>query len=94
MDALGRQFLATGAESIQQGDPVLLVVRPEDITGLTTGASGPEANTVVGRIAVRTFAGTSTHFEVMVAGRRSRWPRMGPVGSISLEAWVRRCVCS
>jgi len=67
VDALGRRFLATGAETIRQGDPVLLLARPEDITVLATGESGPEANTVVGKIAVSTFAGTSTHLEVVVA---------------------------
>jgi len=69
VDALGRRFVATGADSIQEGDPVLLLVRPEDITVLATEEAGPEANTVVGRITVSTFAGTSTHLEVVVAGQ-------------------------
>ncbi len=78
VDALGRQFLATGAESIQPGDPVLLLARPEDITVLATGAPAPEVNTVVGRIAVSTFAGTSTHLEVMVASQALKVAVYGP----------------
>jgi ABC-type Fe3+/spermidine/putrescine transport system ATPase subunit len=69
VDALGRRFVATGADSIQEGDPVLLLVRPEDIIVLPTGEAGPGVNTVVGRITVSTFAGTSTHLEVIVGGQ-------------------------
>jgi ABC-type Fe3+/spermidine/putrescine transport system ATPase subunit len=72
VEALGCQFRATGATSIRQGDPVLLLVRPEDITVLETDGAGAESNTVVGRITVSTFAGTSTHLEVLVAGQTVR----------------------
>jgi hypothetical protein len=75
------------------------LVRPEDITGLTTGASGPEANTVVGRIAVRTFAGTSTHLEVMVAGQALKVAVYGSgrfdfLGSVGHEVRLQLSRCA
>ena len=92
VDALGRRFLATGAETIRQGDPVLLLVRPEDITVLATAESGPEANTVVGRIAVSTFAGTSTHLEVVVADQALKVAVYGS-GRFDFLGSVGRDVC-
>lgn len=68
VEALGYQVWASGEDGIRQGEKLLLLVRPEDITVLARLEPGTEQNTVPGRILVSTFAGASTYLEVAVGG--------------------------
>jgi ABC-type Fe3+/spermidine/putrescine transport system ATPase subunit len=99
VDALGHRFPATGAETVREGDPVLLLVRPEDIGVLAAGASGPETNALVGRIAVSTFTGTSTYLEVAVSDQSLKAAVHGPgrfdfIGSVGREVRLHLSRCA
>jgi ABC-type sugar transport system ATPase subunit len=72
IEALGSQVGAGGEEGIRQGEKLLLLVRPEDITVRPCLEPGTEQNTVTGRIIVSTFAGASTYLEVAVGGEMLR----------------------
>ena len=94
IEALGCRVLATGGDGIRQGDRVLLLVRPEDIAVLGAGPSHAGANSVGGRIAASTFAGTSTHSRSSWQARPSKSPCMGRTGSTTLPARGERCSCT
>jgi len=68
VEALGYQVWASAEDGIHQGEKLLLLVRPEDITVLARLEPGTEQNTVPGRITVSTFAGASTYLEIAVGG--------------------------
>lgn len=68
VEALGCQIQATGENDVQEGEKLLLLARPEDITVLARHDPGQRRNTVPGRITASTFAGASTYLEVAVGG--------------------------
>jgi ABC-type Fe3+/spermidine/putrescine transport system ATPase subunit len=99
VEALGCQVLATGGEGIRQGDRVLLLVRPEDITVLGPDAPPAGPNTVGGRIRASTFAGTGTHLEVLVAGQTVKVTVYGSdrfnfIGSVGRDVRLRLSRCA
>jgi len=74
-------------------------VRPEDIGVLAAGASGPETNALVGRIAVSTFTGTSTYLEVAVSDQSLKAAVHGPgrfdfIGSVGREVRLHLSRCA
>jgi ABC-type Fe3+/spermidine/putrescine transport system ATPase subunit len=99
VDALGSQVWATSEEGIREGEKLLLLIRPEDITVLTRPHPGQPENTVAGRITASTFAGASTFLDVAVAGETLKVSVHGPerfdiINSVGREVCLKLNRCS
>ena len=70
VEALGIQLSASAPDDLRAGEPVMLLVRPEDIEVQAADVAAPAANVVQGRITASLFAGASTLLDVVVGGDR------------------------
>lgn len=99
VDALGSQVWATSEEGIREGEKLLLLIRPEDISILPRLDPGQQENTLAARITASTFTGASTSLEAAVEGQTLKVSVHGPerfdvINSVGREVCLRLNRCS